>query len=58
MKTVLWRTEDHDGWWERVTCVVHEDCPAPRPTGLLAADGTPIYRVPERVKFGFQGRPE
>lgn len=28
----------------------------PQKTGLLDANGTPLYRVRERVAFGFRGR--
>ena len=34
------------------TITVHED-DEPKDTGLLDANGTPIYRVRERVPFGF-----
>jgi hypothetical protein len=35
------------------TCVAHEADPAPVNTGLLNADGVPLYRVPERGPLGF-----
>lgn len=38
------------------SCTVYEADPAPQPIGLLDADGTPIYRMQERVPMGFVGR--
>jgi hypothetical protein len=34
--------------------IVEDD--APRPTGLLNAQGEPLYRVRERLPVGFHGR--
>jgi len=46
-------------WWSGMGVVgtadwVHEQDKSPIPTGLLSADGCPIYRVQETVPFGFQ----
>lgn len=49
----LWRSEDYEPWQERPTGTVHEDDPTPVRSGLLGPDGTPLYRVPERVQMGF-----
>ncbi len=35
------------------TVTVHVENPAPRATGLVTAQGTPIYRVTERAPVGF-----
>lgn len=43
-------------WQDRPTCVVHEDDPAPKPTGLVDASGTPLYRLSERIPIGFHNR--
>jgi hypothetical protein len=37
------------------TTVVHETDRTPERTGILDANGTPLYRVRETVPFGFQG---
>jgi hypothetical protein len=37
---------------ERQTISIHE-APGPIATGLLSADGMPIYRYPETVPMGF-----
>ena len=36
------------------TLEVHESDKTPQPTGLLDANGTPLYRIPPTVRFGFQ----
>jgi hypothetical protein len=36
---------------------IHEGGDGPVPTGLLNADGVPLYRVPERVPLGFHAKP-
>ena len=50
-----WASE-HWSWQDRPTCVVLEDCPAPKPIGLLDARGTPLYRLSNRIPIGFHNR--
>jgi hypothetical protein len=38
---------------QRPTLTVHQVDDAPTDTGLLDADGVPLYRVRERVAMGF-----
>lgn len=47
--------EAGDDWWpgERCSLTVHEPDNKPHATGLLNADGTPIYRVEVRAPIGF-----
>jgi hypothetical protein len=47
--------EAGDDWWpgERCSLTVHEPEGKPQDTGLLNADGTPIYRVNTRAPIGF-----
>jgi len=33
---------------------VHEGCKAPKDTGLVDQNGTPLYRIEATVRFGFQ----
>lgn len=45
-------------WWEADACAslartIHEDEAKPVNTGLLCADGTPLYRVPKKNPIGF-----
>lgn len=49
---------DHEDGWQssQPTIHVHEDCPSPKPAGLLDHTGEMIYRVPETVVMGFVGR--
>ena len=48
------------GWGEngtaRPTDIVIEADPTPVHTGLLDANGVPIYRVQERGRLGFEGK--
>lgn len=55
---LAWRDERDDGWGERPSCQVVETCPSPVRTGLLDANGVPLYRVPERVPLGFDLGPK
>lgn len=40
----------------RPTCEVFEADRTPHGTGLLDASGTPLYRIVDTVRLGFQGR--
>ena len=51
------RSYDAEGWQERPSIVAVEDCPSPVKTGLLDADGVPLYWVQERVPLGFHHTP-
>lgn len=48
--------EDWDSGGERQTISIYEDDTTPEKTGLLDVNGTPLYRVRDRVPFGFRGR--
>lgn len=41
---------------DRQTIVVHDDGDGPVATGLLNAEGVPLYRLPDRVPLGFQAQ--
>lgn len=44
-----------DGLYEaEMSITVHEAECAPVATGLLSADGTPLYRIEDRAALGFQ----
>lgn len=51
----VWSEYDEDGYISMTADTVMEAEDAPRPTGLLDADGNPLYSVRERIPFGFQG---
>ena len=51
-----WRSEDTEGWQDRPTVQVVESESAPIKTGLLDANGTPLYRIQDRVPLGFHIR--
>lgn len=46
-----------DEWFsEQTTITVYEQEAQPEKTGLLNAQGEPLYRVPEKVRMGFHVR--
>ena len=51
-----YRSEDEDGWQDRPTISVIQDDDEPAETGLLDANGTPLYRVKDSIPVGFRGK--
>lgn len=50
--TRAWSSDTHTPE-DRPSCTVYEAEDAPIDTGLLDANGTPLYRLPERRRIGF-----
>ncbi len=56
MRYITIRPRQFDDWEfgvERQTMTVHVEDDDPVPTGLLDMHGVPLYRLPDRVPFGF-----
>lgn len=52
----MWISDTHEGWQERPSSQVVESDTTPVSIGLLDASETPLYRIRDRVPFGFQAR--
>ncbi len=55
--TKAWQDEDGAGWGSRPTETVFEDACDPVNIGILDQYGTPLFRVAERGRLGFDLTP-
>ena len=53
IRYLAWRDEHAEGFQERPSLTVFERDVEPVRTGILDANGTPIYRVEDRAPLGF-----
>lgn len=48
-----WMNDYYETLSSRPSETVLEDDPTPKATGLLDANGVPLYRLPDRIPLGF-----